>query len=140
MALCNPKTLRALHAVGKRLGYAHEDLSLMTDSGSLATTPESEVRDLLEKLRARLPDRNPVRAGLKPARIWRLYSSCTLAREIELYRSQINWHTPGGFTAWLKKHFRVESLEWIDSFKKAVSVKNALKRMANEEQKCTISS
>ena len=79
MALCNPKTLRALHAVGKQLGYVHEDLSLMTDSGSLATTPESVARDFLEKLRAQLPDRKD-----KPQRIWRLYSSNTLAREIEI--------------------------------------------------------
>ena len=129
MALCNPKTLRGIHAVGRQLGLDIEDMRAMTTTGRLSKIKESEAASLLSKLRAQLQD-----GKKKPQRIFRLYMGSELAKWILYYKNLITWHTPDGFTRWLLKHFKVERLEWVDSKQKAINIKNALKRMSNEEQ------
>lgn len=129
MAKCNRKTLRGIFGAGRKLGLDKEDLRAMTDSGHLSQIDESEAARILQTLRDQQADNRGKN------KIWRLYSSSTLAREINWYASMITWREPGGFRAWLKKYFGIERLEWVDSFKLAISIKNALKRMYNEQQR-----
>ncbi len=130
MAKCNRKTLRGIFGIGRKLGFDIDDLRTMTKNGyHLSEIEEPEAARLLHNLRTQ-------QAGnRKNDCLWRLYSSSTLAREINLYVSMIDWKRPGGFRIWLKKYFGVERLEWIASFQTAVNVKNALKRMYHQEQK-----
>jgi len=129
LALCSPKTLRGIFGTARNLGLDIENLREMVEGGSLSKLPEAEAADLWARLRASERG-DSARAG----RLWRLYSSSTLAREIRLYRDGITWG-PGGFAAWLKKYFGLERLEWVNSQKKAIGIKNALKRMYNQERK-----
>jgi len=128
MALCNPKTLRGIFGAARKMGLEIEDLRAMTSTGRLSQISEREAAGLLENLRAQ------ERGGKVNKSPWRLYSVSTLAREIRWYASIIRWQEPGGFRTWLKKYFDLERLEWVDSFKKATNVKNALKRMYNEQK------
>jgi len=132
MAKCNPKTLRGIFGIGRKLGFGIEELRAMADTDHLSRLPERQAADLFQKLRA-------YQSGNSRQKLWRLYSSSTLAREIKFYASLIRWNEPGGFAAWLKKCFKIERLEWVDSFDKAVAIKNALKRMYNEQQKRIVS-
>ena len=130
MAKCNQKTLKGIFAVGRELGFDIDDLRAMTDNGEhLSEIDESEAAKLFQALRDQQANNG------RKNKIWRLYSSCFLAREINWYASMIEWNNPGGFRAWLKKYFGIEQLEWVDSFKQAISIKNALKRMYNEQQR-----
>ena len=130
MAKCNLKTLKGIFGVGRKLGFDIDDLRAMTDNGEhLSEIDESEAARILQALR----DQQAGNGGKN--KIWRLYSSCFLAKEINWYVSMIEWNNLGGFRAWLKKYFSIEDLGWVDSFKLAISIKNALKRMYNEQQK-----
>lgn len=131
MAKCNRKTLRGIFGIGRKLGFDIDDLRTMTKNGyHLSEIKEPEAARLLHNLRTQ-------QAGnRKNDCLWRLYSSSTLAGEICFYRDGIDWRSrPGGFRAWLKKYFGVERLEWVDSFKLAINIKNALKRMYHQEHK-----
>jgi len=129
MAKCNSKTLRGIFGVGRKLGFDKDDLRAMTESGHLSQIDEREAAELFQALRDQQADNRSKKE------IWRLYSTCFLAKEINWYASMIDWKNPGGFRAWLKKYFDIEDLGWVDSFKLAINIKNALKRMYNEQQK-----
>lgn len=129
MAKCNQKTLKGIFGAGHKLGFDIDDLRAMTDSGHLSQIEEPEAARILQTLWDQQADNR------EKKKIWRLYSSSTLAREIQLYVSMIEWKNPGGFRAWLKKCFKVERLEWVDSFMLATNIKNALKRMYHQQQK-----
>lgn len=130
MAKCNQKTLKGIFAVGRKLGFDIDDLRAMTDNGEhLSGIDESEAAKLFQALRDQQADNG------RKNKIWRLFSSCFLAKEINWYASMIEWNNPGGFRAWLQKYFGIERLEWVDSFKLAIGIKNALKRMYNEQQR-----
>jgi len=129
MAKCNQKTLKGIFGVGRKLGFDIDDLRAMTDSGHLSQIDEREAAELFQALRDQQADNR------NKNKIWRLYSTCFLAKEINWYVSMVEWKNPGGFRAWLKKYFSIEDLGWVDSFKRAISIKNALKRMYNEQQK-----
>ena len=133
MALCSPKILRGLHGQARKLGLEHDDLSCMVSTGSLATVPEREAAELLRRLQEQEnPPQSPFHKGGGAGRkIWRLYSSSALAREIDLYRRSIYWEGPDGFRSWLMRYHGIERLEWVDSLDKAIAIKNGLKRMYN---------
>ena len=103
-------------------------------TGSLATVPEREAAELLRRLQEQENSAGGFQTrpyGKQGRKIWRLYSSSALAREIDLYRRSILWDSPTGFQAWLQRYHGIERLEWVDSIDKAIAIKNGLKRMYN---------
>ena len=131
MALCSPNVLRGIHAQGKKIGLDHEALSGLTSTGSLATVPEHEAATILRRLQQmENPPQPPFGKGGK--KIWRLYPSSTLAKEIDMYRRNIRW-PEGGFEAWLKHYHGVERLEWVSSYQQAVAICYGLKSIYNRE-------
>lgn len=142
MAICNEKTLRGIHGMGRKLGYGHEELREMVSTGSLRLVPQDEADQLFRWLREQVDAQthpggrtqgSPLRGG-QGRGPWRLYSSSTLCREIEHYAREIHWEKADGFRSWLLTYFGIEDLRFVSSFKQATAIKNALKRMANEER------
>lgn len=130
MALCEPKTLRGIHGMARKLGLDHEQLREMTSTGSLRLVKQAEAQRLFNWLREKVDKQQ----GGPPQRgPWRLYSSSTLCKEIEKYAREIRWQEPDGFRRWLLKCFKIESIRFVSSFKQATDIKNALKRMYHEQ-------
>lgn len=147
MAKCDQKTLSGIFGMGQKLGLDHDALRAMTSTGSLRLVPQAEAERLFRELRIEVEKQtHPAgEAGLAPTRggsatggsgPWRLYQGSSLYREIVEYVSGIQWTEPGGFRAWLRKCFKISDLRFVSSFRQAVDIKNALKRMAHDEARC----
>lgn len=130
MAKCDQKTLNGIFGMGAKLGLDHDALRAMTSTGSLRLVPRAEAEQLFRDLRIEL-EKNE--GGPPHQGPWRLYRNSSLYREIVQYVSGIRWTEPGGFRAWLQKCFKISDLRFVSSFNQAVDIKNALKRMYNDE-------